>query len=94
MRYTEYHAGKAVIKDKSLLPQAMEKLAKVEDCEEMGTNSQPELPKFKNNDQRKEWLRCCFVQYYAGKWALRADREPIKITHWRPRPDRPERSET
>lgn len=31
MRYTEYHAGKAVIKDKSLLPQAMEKLAKVED---------------------------------------------------------------
>lgn len=57
MRYTEYHAGKAVIKDKSLLPQAMEKLAKVEDCEEMGTNSQPELPKFKNNDQRKEWLR-------------------------------------
>lgn len=38
--------------------------------------------------------RCCFVQYYAGKWALRADREPIKITHWRPRPDRPERSET
>ena len=33
--------------------------------------------------------RCCFVQYYAGKWALRADREPIKITHWRPIPDRP-----
>ena len=37
--------------------------------------------------------RSCFVQYYAGKWALRADREPIKITHWRPRPDRPERSD-
>lgn len=34
MRYTEYHAGKAVIKDKSLLPQAMEKLAKVEDMED------------------------------------------------------------
>ena len=33
--------------------------------------------------------RCCFVQYYAGKWALRADREPIKITHWRPLPVRP-----
>ena len=31
MRYTEYHAGKAVIKDRSLLPQAMEKLAKIED---------------------------------------------------------------
>ena len=23
--------------------------------------------------------RCCFVQYYGGKWSLRADREPIKI---------------
>ena len=28
MRYTEYHAGKAVIKDRSLLAEAMEKLAK------------------------------------------------------------------
>lgn len=37
--------------------------------------------------------RCCFVQYYGGRWMLRADREPIKITHWRPSPDRPERSE-
>ena len=27
MRYTEYHAGVAVIRDKTLLPQAMEKLA-------------------------------------------------------------------
>ena len=26
MRYTEYHAGKAVIKDRQLIPQAMEKL--------------------------------------------------------------------
>lgn len=34
MKYTEYHAGKAVIKDKSLLPQAMEKLAKIENIEE------------------------------------------------------------
>lgn len=33
--------------------------------------------------------RCCFVQYYAGKWAIRADREPIKITYWRPIPERP-----
>ena len=39
--------------------------------------------------------RCCFVQYYNGKWSLRADREPIKITAWRPLPEpyRPERSE-
>lgn len=35
MRYTEYHAGKAVIKDRSLLAEAMEKLAKLEDKEEM-----------------------------------------------------------
>lgn len=34
MRYTEYHCDKAVIKDKALLPDAMEKLAKVEDAEE------------------------------------------------------------
>lgn len=33
MRYTEYHAGKAVIKDKNQLPAAMEKLAKIEDKE-------------------------------------------------------------
>ena len=30
MRYTEYHAGKAVIKDRKLLPGAMEKLASYE----------------------------------------------------------------
>ena len=31
MRYTEYHAGKAVIKDRQLLPQAMAKLAELFD---------------------------------------------------------------
>lgn len=34
MRYTEYHDGKAVIKDRSLLSEAMEKLAKLEDAED------------------------------------------------------------
>ena len=34
MRYTEYHGGVAVIKDKSKHKEAMEKLAKVEDLEE------------------------------------------------------------
>lgn len=33
MRYTEYHAGKAVIKDRRLLPGAMEKLAKIENMD-------------------------------------------------------------
>lgn len=35
MRYTEYHNGVAVIKDKNLLKEAMAKLAKIEDEEEM-----------------------------------------------------------
>ena len=34
MRYTEYHAGKAVIKDRSFPTEAMEKLARLEDAEE------------------------------------------------------------
>lgn len=34
MRYTEYHVGKAVIKDKTLLSEAMEKLARYEDAED------------------------------------------------------------
>lgn len=33
MRYTEYHAGVPVIRDKELLPGAMKKLAKLEDLE-------------------------------------------------------------
>ena len=31
VRYTEYHAGVPVIRDKELLPEAMRKLAKLED---------------------------------------------------------------
>lgn len=34
MRYTEYHNGVAAIKDKNLLKEAMEKLAKYEDAED------------------------------------------------------------
>lgn len=44
MRYTEYHAGKAVIKDRSLLAEAMEKLAKYEDAEE--------------KDRLGQWIPC------------------------------------
>lgn len=38
--------------------------------------------------------RCCFVQYYGGRWILGADREPVNIIAWRPLPEpyRPERS--
>ena len=35
MRYTEYHAGKAVIKDKNKLSEAMEKLARYEDAKDV-----------------------------------------------------------
>ncbi len=35
MRYTEYHNGVAVIKDKALMKDAMAKLAKYEDDEEI-----------------------------------------------------------
>lgn len=44
MRYTKYHAGKAVIKDKSLLSEAMEKLARYEDAEE--------------KDRLGQWIPC------------------------------------
>ena len=30
--------------------------------------------------------RCCFVQYYGGKWIL-GNREPVNIIAWRPLPD-------
>lgn len=33
MKYTERHGGKAVIREKSLLPDALEKLAKIEELE-------------------------------------------------------------
>ena len=40
--------------------------------------------------------RCCFAQYYNGKWMLRADREPINIIAWRPLPEpyKPKQPET
>ena len=44
MRYTEYHAGKAVIKDKNKLSEAMEKLARMEDAEE--------------KDRLSQWIPC------------------------------------
>ena len=47
MRYTERHCGKAVIKDKKLLPDALEKLAKIEDGEKEG----------------KEFVRCRKCSY-------------------------------
>lgn len=59
-RYTEYHGGKAVIKDKNELGQAMEKLAEYENIEEQRRKAEelkPDFPVLRNNDQRKEFLK-------------------------------------
>ena len=56
MRYTEYHAGKAVIKDKTLLPQAMEKLAKIEDMTEIPQICCDEYCKYPDRVWRQEDL--------------------------------------
>ncbi len=59
-RLTEYHSGKAVIKDKSELGQAMEKLAKYENIEEQKKRAEelrPDFPMLRNNDQRKDFLK-------------------------------------
>lgn len=59
-RLTKYHGGKAVIKDKSELGQAMEKLAKYENIEEQKRKAEelkPDFPVLRNNDQRKEFLK-------------------------------------
>ena len=56
MRYTEYHAGVAVIKDKALLPQAMEKLAKFEDMTEIPQICCDEYCKYPNQRLRPEEL--------------------------------------
>lgn len=36
------------------------------------------------DDYRK---RCCFVQYYNGRWILGNGIEPVKIIAWRPLPE-------
>ena len=69
MRYTEYHAGKAVIKDRKLLPGAMEKLAAYEN-----TDLTPEqIMELKERDTAKvpeefdgHWYKCPTCGKYAG----------------------------
>lgn len=56
MRYTEYHANVAVIKDKTLLPQAMEKLAKIEDMTEIPQICCDEYCKYPDRCWRQEDL--------------------------------------
>lgn len=59
-RLTKYNGGKAVIKDKNELGQAMQKLAKYEDNEEQKEKAEKlrlDFPVLRNNDQRKEFLK-------------------------------------
>ena len=60
MRYTEYHAGKAVIKDKGLLSEAMEKLARLEDAED--TNVLSRWIPIVRDCQKKRNISCCHSQ--------------------------------
>lgn len=56
-RFTEYHCGVAVIKDKSKLKEAMEKLAGYEDAEELSK----EIGMEKITTEFAEWIcdECC-----------------------------------
>lgn len=75
MRYTEYHAGKAVIKDKNKLSEAMEKLARLEDAEE--------------KDRLGQWIPCSErLPEESGKYevtALDAGRLIVTQVKWQPK---------
>ena len=62
MRYTEYHAGKAVIKDKGLLADAMEKLAKYEDAEDTNVLSKW-IPISERLPEEEEYILLSFANY-------------------------------
>ena len=58
-RLTEYHGGKAVIKDKSELGQAMEKLAKYENVEE-------QVQELKERDTAKKLVKTRKLKDFNG----------------------------
>ena len=60
MRYTEYHAGKAVIKDRKLLPGAMEKLAAYENT----GLTHAEIMELKERDEAMEINEIHVDEYY------------------------------
>lgn len=62
MRYTEYHAGKAVIKDKTLLSEAMEKLAKLEDAGDTNVLSRW-IPISERLPEEEEYILLSFANY-------------------------------
>ena len=62
MRYTEYHAGKAVIKDKNKLSEAMEKLARYEDAEEKDSFGRW-VPCSERLPEEEEYILLSFANY-------------------------------
>ena len=62
MRYTEYHAGKAVIKDKNKLSEAMEKLARLEDAEDTNVLSKW-IPIRERLPEEEEYILLSFANY-------------------------------
>ena len=77
MRYTEYHAGKAVIKDRKLLPGAMEKLAAYEN-----TGLTPEQIMGLKERMNDGWIS---VEEYApedGQLVLCCDDEAVYLVEY------------
>ena len=76
MRYTEYHDGVAVIKDKSLLPGAMEKLAKIEDMDDIPQICCDEYCKYPGRCRSQEEMdQICDGCKLSGLFALLVDKE-------------------
>lgn len=62
MRYTTYHCGKAVIKDKSLLAEAMEKLAMYEDAKDTNVPSKW-IPITERTPEDESYILVSFENY-------------------------------
>lgn len=76
MRYTEYHDGKAVIKDRTLLPGAMEKLAKIEDMDRIPEICCDEYCKYPQQCRTQEDMdQICDRCKLAGLFDLLMDNE-------------------
>lgn len=99
MRYTEYHNGVAVIKDKALLKGAMAKLAKIEDEEENDgwisvSERLPEVPEGTEDDDCPEFNatikgadKATTLKYAPdGTW-FDDSGEVYKVVAWKPLPE-------
>lgn len=88
MRYTEYHAGKAVIKDKNKLPEAMEKLAKIEDAEDTNVLSKW-IPCSERLPEESDYYMACIYDEeiddydYRKTWFAHKDDYDMDESEWR-----------